>query len=100
MKNNKFAICISVINIIGTVCLIYCAVVYLLHNTYIANPDAMLPMENSERAGIFLTIGVIPMFIANLLGFLFVVNGENIFIRSLLFVPSILDICLAIHYWI
>lgn len=100
MKNNKFAICISVINIIAIVCLIYCAVVYLSHSTYIVNPDAMLPMENWERAGMMLTIGVIPMVIANILGFLFVGNGKNIFIRILFFVPSILDICLAIHYWI
>lgn len=100
MKNKKSSICIGVINIIGLVCLVYYAILYLSHSTYIVNPNAMLPMENWERAGIMLTIGAIAMFVANFLGFLFVIKEKNIFIRLMFFIPSIIDICLVIHYWI
>ena len=43
-KYRKLSICISVLNAIGIVFLIYCATLYLSHDIYIVNPDAMLPM--------------------------------------------------------
>lgn len=99
-KNKTFSICISVINAIGVICLIYFAILYLSHSTYIVNPNAMLPMENWERAGMMLTIGVIPMFIANILGFLYILKEKNIFMRLLFFIPSLLEIGFVVHYWI
>lgn len=98
MKNKILSICVSVLNIIGIICLIYFAILYFSHNTYIVNPNAMLPMEKWERAGILLTIGVIPMLIANLLGFLFIIKNKNMLIRLLFFLPSIIDISIVIHF--
>ena len=66
-KYRKLRICISVLNAIGIVCLFYCAALYLSHDTYVVNPDAMLPMMNWERGGMMLTMGVMPMLIANLI---------------------------------
>ena len=43
-KYRKLSICISVLNAIGIVCLFYCAALYLSHDTYVVNPDTMLPM--------------------------------------------------------
>ena len=57
-------------NIVGIMCLIYYAVPFILHDTSIPNPDAMLPMQRWEGAGITLTLGTIPLFVANLIAFL------------------------------
>lgn len=100
MKYKMLIVGICAINAIGVVCLIYCAVLYLSHSTYVVNPNAMLPMKNWERGGMMLTIGVMPMFIANMLAFLFVKNGTTIIKRLLFFIPSILEIFLVLHFWI
>lgn len=47
----------------------------------------MLPMEDWERYGMLLTIGLIPMLIANILGFLFV-NREAAMIKYFIDAPS------------
>ena len=100
-KYRKLSICISVLNAIGIVCLFYCAALYLSHDTYVVNPDAMLPMTNWERGGMMLTMGVMPMLIANTLGFLFILKkGTSIIKRLLFFIPSILEVILVLHYWI
>lgn len=54
------------INVIGISCLVHFGALYLSHGTNIANPDAMLPMPDWERGGLALTIGVIPLLVANL----------------------------------
>lgn len=99
MKNRKLSICLSVINVIGIICLIYYAILYISHNPNVVNPDAMLPMENWERAGMLLTLGFFPLLIANILGFLYVMKEKKLFIRLLFFIPSIIDICFVMHYW-
>ena len=100
-KYRKLSICISVLNAIGIVCLFYCAALYLSHDTYVVNPDAMLPMTNWERGGMMLTMGVMPMLIANTLGFLFILKkGTSIIKRLLFFIPSILEVILVLHCWI
>ena len=80
-KYRKLSICISVLNAIGIVFLIYCATLYLSHDIYIVNPDAMLPMMNWERGSMMLTMGAVPMWIANTLGFLFVLKKGSSCIR-------------------
>ena len=57
---------------IGIMCLIYFAIPYLTHNVTITNPDAMLPAEAWDNAGMALTVGFIPLLIANMLCFVFV----------------------------
>ena len=98
-KYRKLSICISVLNAIGIVCLFYCAALYLSHDTYVVNPDTMLPMMNWERGGMMLTMGVMPMLIANTLGFLYILKkGTSIIKRLLFFIPSILEVILVLHY--
>lgn len=92
----RFLLCL---NIIGMVCLVYFAIQYLAHNTQIPYPDAMLPAERWDLAGMTLTVGTIPLFIANLLGFLFVKVKGN-WIRFLFFLPSAICITIVIHYFI
>ena len=100
-KYRKLSICISVLNAIGIVCLFYCAALYLSHDTYVVNPDKKQKKMNWERGGMMLTMGVMPMLIANTLGFLYILKkGTSIIKRLLFFIPSILEVILVLHYWI
>lgn len=102
MKSNKpLSIIILIINIIGFLCLVYFAIPYLTHNTTVYHPDAMLPAEAWDSAGMTLTVGFIPLLIANILAFIYVAK-ENIKLplRLLYFIPSLICIGLVISYWI
>ena len=102
MKTNKLlSIIILIINIIGVVCLIYFAIPYLTHNTTVYHPDAMLPAEAWDNAGMTLTVGFIPLLIANILAFIYVAKEQiKLPLRLLYFIPSIICICLVISYFI
>lgn len=102
MKSNKpFSIIILIINIIGILCLIYFAIPYLIHNTTVYHPDAMLPVEAWDSAGMTLTVGFIPLLIANIFAFIFVAKERiKLPLRLLYFIPSLVCICLVISYWI
>lgn len=90
MKSNKtLSIIILIINMIGVACLIYFAIPYLTHNTTVYHPDAMLPAAAWDSAGMTLTVGFIPLLIANIFAFIFVAK-ENIKmpLRILYFIKS------------
>ena len=98
MKNVGTKIIIA-LNIIGIICLIYYAVPYILHDTSIPNPDAMLPMYRWEGAGITLLVGTIPLIVANLLAFIFVWKEKiKLPARLLFFLPGIICISLVASY--
>lgn len=100
MKDSKvFSILLLCLNLVGLVCLVYFTIPYITHNTQIAHPDAMLPAERWDSAGMTLTVGLIPLFIANLLGFLFVKVKRNRN-RFLFFLPSVICVAIVAHYWI
>ncbi len=79
--------------------MIYFAVPFLMHSTVIDNPNAMLPTERWDRAGMKLAFGFVPLLIANTLGFLFVKFGTKKK-RALFFIPSLIDSLLVIGYFI
>ena len=68
------------------------SVPYITHSTVVKNPDAMLPVEAWDAAGMTLTIGLIPLIIANVLGFIFV-KFRSKSVRLLWFAPGV--ICFA-----
>ena len=89
------------LHLIGIACLIWLSYRYLRHDTTIANPDAMLPMEDWDGAGSLLTLGLGPMIAANTAGFLLLLPKERpLMLRLLLFVPSLCELVLVIHYLI
>ena len=102
MKSNKpLSIIILIINSIGILCLIYFAIPYLTHNTTVYHPDAMLPAEAWDSAGMTLTVGFIPLLIANILAFIYVAKGRiKLSLRLLYFIPSLICMCLVLSYWI
>lgn len=92
---------ILIINIIGVVYLVYFTIPYLTHNTTVYHPDAMLPMEAWDSAGVTLTVGFIPLLTANILAFIYVAKESiKMPLRLLYFIPSLLCICLVISYLI
>ena len=102
MRSNKsFSIIILIINIIGILCLIYFAIPYLTHNTTVYHPDAMLPAEAWDSAGMTLTFGFIPLLIANIFAFMYIAKERiKLPLRLLYFIPSLICICLVVSYWI
>ena len=102
MRSNKsFSIIILIINIIGILCLIYFAIPYLTHNTTVYHPDAMLPAEAWDSAGMTLTFGFIPLLIANIFAFMYIAKERiKLPLRLLYFLPSLICICLVVSYWI
>ncbi len=90
---------IILINIIGLICLIYFAVPYILHDTSIPNPDAMLPMYRWEGAAIALMVVTIPLIVANSLAFIFVWKEKiKLPARLLFFLPGIIGLSLVVSY--
>ena len=90
---------IIIINIIGVLCLLYFGYLYLSHDTFVLNPDAMLPMERWDGAGWILTIGLFPLLIANSLGFV-AFKDRKMTRRLLWFLPGIICLILVASYWI
>ena len=92
---------IIALNIIGIICLVYYAVPYIRHDTFVPNPDAMIPFPRWERAAIILTLGTIPLLVANLLAFLTVWKEKiRIPVRFLFFLPGLICFIMAITYWL
>lgn len=100
-KNRIWEILIVILNVIGILCLIYEAIPYVAHDTTIPNPDAMLPMQEWESAGILLTIGLIPLGVANLLAFFFVWKDRLKGLRRIwFFAPAMVCFVLVASYWV
>ena len=95
----KLSLLIIIINVIGVICLFYYAVPCLIHDTTVVNPNAMLPSESWDRAGMILTFGFIPLLVANVLNFLFVEIKQKL-VRLLLFIPSVVCFVIVVSYWI
>lgn len=89
-------------NLAGVICLIYFAVPYLMHDTRILHPDAMLPAERWDLAGMALTVGVIPLMIVNGLAVhVWKVRRKTVAAAgAFLFLPWALCAALAVHYWV
>ena len=50
-------------------------------------------------AGMALTVGAIPLFMVNLLGFLFI-RARRAGFKFLFFLPGVVCIAAVVHYWI
>ncbi len=88
-----------ILNICACLCLIYFGCLFVSGSTIVDYPEAMLPMERWDRGGWALTIGTVPLIIANVLGYFFIQLG-NKKSRLLIFVPSIVCIGLVVCYLI
>ena len=88
---------ISIINIIAIICLLYLAILYLKHDTTINNPNAMVAAESWDMSGLLLTIGLIPLIIANVFAYRFI-ELKNKILRLLFFIPSIICLIIVGHY--
>lgn len=81
MKKNDInpkKIFIVVLNIIGIVCLIYFAIPFVIHDMSIPNPNTMLAGYRWDTCGFVLTLGLIPLIVANVMAYIFV-DSKKIF---------------------
>ena len=69
-KRKALEILLIVLNLIGIVLLVHIAIPYITYNTTILNPNAILPFEAWDRAGMLLTLGFIPLLAINILSFI------------------------------
>ena len=95
-KIKTSSVIIIILNILALICLVYFAVPFIVHDTTVNNPDAMLPMESWDGAGFCLTIGFFPLLIANALAYKFL--GVRKSLRLIFFLPSLVCAVIVISY--
>lgn len=96
-KPSALTIFVLLINLTGLACLVWFAVPYLTHDTTVPYPDAMLPAQRWDTAGMALTIGLLPLLAANGLAF-WLVKPRQKALRWLFFVPCAVCAALAVSY--
>lgn len=100
MKRNRIeTVLILLLNAAGIVCLVYFGTLYLTHDTTVPYPEAMLRLENWDRAGMALTAGFLPLVFANTLAFR-AFRAQNLLLRLCWFLPGLFCGAAAAHYWI
>ena len=92
-----FKIFVIILNIIGIMCLIYFAIPYLRHDMSVSDPNAMLASYSWDSCGFVLTLGLIPLLIANIIAYKFIDLKNNKF-KFLYFIPSVLCLIIVCHY--
>ncbi len=99
MNRKGLSIFLILLNALGVACLIYCAVPLILNDTAVPNPDSMLALERWDSGGALLTIGLLPLLAANILGFLFIAKGQiRLKYRLLFFLPGLICTLLVLYY--
>ena len=89
------------LNLAGIICLLYYAIPYILHDMTVPDPEAMLPLQKWDASGIVLTVGLLPLIIANTLGYCFIGAGKGKkVLRLLFFAPCVIALSIVAHYWI
>ena len=72
---------------------------YLRHDMSIKNPNAMLSSYSWDTCGFILTLGLIPLIIANVMAFIFV-DIKIKKLKLLYFIPSLICLLIVGHYLI
>ncbi len=97
-NDNKIEkILVIILNIVGIICLIYFSIPFLKHDMTIRNPNAMLASLAWDECGFVLTIGLIPLVIANAMAFIFS-NMKKKILKILFFIPSLICLILVSSY--
>ena len=89
------------VNILALILLIIIGFPYLAHDTTITNPDAMLPMEKWDSAGMLMTFAFFPILFADTLAFVLSLEmTKNIYLRLCHFIPALACLIMVLTYWI
>ena len=102
MKEKRIlSIAFLAVNIFALILLFIIGFPYLAHDTTVTNPDAMLPMEKWDSAGMLMTFAFFPILFADALGFVFSREmTEKIYLRLLHFIPALACLIMVLTYWI
>ncbi len=99
-KQNNYKwlkIFVLVLNIIGIICLVYFMIPYIRHDMSIPNPNAMLASYSWDTSGFVLTLGLLPLIIANIMAFIFLDIKVKL-LKLLYFIPSLVCLIIVGHY--
>lgn len=97
-NNYKYIkIFVAILNIIGVACLIYFSIPLIRHDAIIANPNAMLASYSWDSCGFILTLGLIPLVIANTMAFMFLDLKKKV-LKVLFYIPSLICLVLVSGY--
>lgn len=96
-SNKYIKIFVAILNVIGILCLIYFAIPFIKHDMTISNPNAMLASYSWDSCGFILTIGLIPLIIANIMAYIYI-NLKNKKFKILYFIPSLICLILVLSY--
>ena len=102
MKDEKaLKLIVGAVNVLGIECLCRFGYSLIIHDTRVPNPDAMLPAENWDGGGFALLIGLIPLWIVNILAFKFIGKDRVKMPARLLFLlPGAICSVLVAYYLI
>ena len=88
---------IKILNIIGVLCLVYFAIPYIMHDISIKNSNSMLSTYTWDMCGFTLTIGLIPLLIANFLAYKYL-DLKYKKLKIVFYIPSIICLLIVMHY--
>ena len=97
MNNKILKIFTIILNIVGIICLIYFAIPFITHDMNIPNPNAMLAGYSWDTCGFVLTLGLLPLVVANTLAFIFIKLDKKI-LKCLFYIPSLICFVLVAIY--
>lgn len=95
--NKKIKIFVIILNVIGIICLVYFMIPFIKHDMTISNPNAMLAGYSWDACGFVLTLGLLPLVIANTMAYIFLKLKNKIF-RILFYIPSLICLILVSIY--
>lgn len=96
-KNKYIKLFIIILNIIGSLCLLYFGIPFIKHDMTIKNPNAMLSSYSWDSCGFILTLGLIPLIVANVKAYIYV-DLKNKKLKLLYFIPSLICLILVSCY--
>ena len=89
---------VALLNVCGLACLVYFLIPYVTHNTSVPHPDAMLPSELWDTAGMALTLGLMPLLAVNLWACM-IFRKRVGWLRWLFLIPGAVCLVAVLTYW-
>ena len=85
-------------NIVGIIFLAYFLIPFLMHDTTVNSPTAVLPFKEAwDSAGMVITIALVPLFALNLAAFYTLKRRRELY-NILFFVPSFICFVAMLSY--
>ena len=88
---------VVILNVIGIACLVYFTIPFIIHDSSVVNHNTRLASYSWDSCGFILTLGLIPLIIANTMAFIFF-DLRKKSLKGLFFIPSLVCLILVSCY--